>query len=596
VSGPGGVMAPPPLRPFTRCASPLSLANLTDGTHEFAVRAAGYTLADVRAWTVDARPPIAVITGSTLPSPGAPRAASFSFGLAAAAPPEPGGAAFLCRLARTAPPPGRPADPVPLVSGGGPVGAWASCTSPLHYQALGPGSWAFAVRAVDGAGNGQAAQPATAGWAVALPRVAALAAAGVGGGDVGPNNTTASAGGKGTASFAFTAAGGDGPGAGESFLCQLSVWGAAAGSEEVRTFTPTAPPAPCTSPATFTGLAKGLYRFTVALVGDEGGVEPGGGNATAALTWPAGALALAAVADVSVLDDDTLTPTLSAAPPTFLAASSLPAIFEWGLDGGGSSALPPGAAFACLLQGPPAAGLPGDFTGPCTSPLAFPALPDGSYAFRVAVQGPDGSQGPSASASFVVDGAGPALEGVRWWVVEEASGRTARALGTLPGTLCSISAPAPAVLRAAPSASDGVLGSGVAALYCRVLEDEGSGAGSSVAGGRAGAGGGGAATQGIPGAGRRALSPSSTLATAAPAWEPCTAGFNVTLASPGNHALEVMAVDAAGNEGGGVRCGVALTGDGSGVVAQTGRAAALVAGVVAGVGILASFGLLAACV
>jgi hypothetical protein len=581
LAGPGGATAPLPLRPFSPCASPLALAGLGDGAHEFSVRARGYTLSDVRAWTVDASPPTANITASTLPSPASPRAASFSFGLARATPPEPGGVSFQCRLTRTAPPPARPAEPVPLVTGGGPVGAWTPCTSPIHYPALGPGAWAFAVRAADGAGNAQAAPPAAVAWSVALPRVAALASVaggGGGGGTSNANNTAASAG-RGSATFAFTTAGGDASGStapGEAFLCQLSVWEAGAAA-----FTPASPPAPCTSPAVFTGLAKGLYRFTVGLVEGGSGSGGGGGNASGAgtpapATWPAGALALAAVADVTV-GGDVPVPTLSASPPAFTAAAALPAIFAWGLDGG--APLPAGAAYACLLQGPPAAGLPGDFVAPCTSPLSFPSLPDGSYAFRVAVQGADGSRGPFTNAAFVVDGAGPVVAGVRW----SAAGR---ALRTLPGTVCSVATPAPAALAALPSASDGVLGSGVAALYCRAVAVDGGGGGSSPS--VAGAGSSGVAVESA-GSGRSPL-PAATLAVDA-AWEPCTAGFNLTLATPGDHALEVKAVDAAGNEGVAVRCGVSLTAGGSGVGGGGGRAAALVAGAVAGVGLAASMGL-----
>ena len=462
----------------------------------------------------------------------------------------------------------------------------------MRYQALGPGAWAFAVRATDGAGNGQAAPPASVAWRVALPRVAALANAATG----------PAAAARGAASFTFTAAGGESGGGSppDAFLCQLSVWEEAAGE-----YTPASPPAPCASPASFSGLARGRYRFAVALVDGVNVTAPpppstnGSGSSGGGLAWPAGALALAAVADFSVeAGADGPAPVLSASPPPFLAPSALPAVFEWGLEGGAAASLPPGAAFACLLQGPPAAGLPGEYTSPCASPASFPALPDGSYAFRVALQAPDGSRGPSASAAFVVDGAGPGVEGVGWW--SSVGGGTARALRPLAGTLCSVAAPAPAALRALPSASDGVLGSGVASLWCRVLVDDTSGGGSSVAGagGRA-PGGGAAATQGSGGGRRAPSSPSlsalatDALATSPPPWEPCTAGFNLTLASPGNHALEVKAVDAAGNEGEAVACGVSLTGDGSGVVGGGGgRAAAIGAGAAAGVVLLASLGLL----
>ena len=91
LAGPGGATAPPPLRPWSACAAPpLAVAGLGDGPHEFSVRAAGYSLADAVAFTVDATPPVAVVTSAATPPAGAPRAAAFGFSLAAASPPSRG--------------------------------------------------------------------------------------------------------------------------------------------------------------------------------------------------------------------------------------------------------------------------------------------------------------------------------------------------------------------------------------------------------------------------------------------------------------------------------------------------------------------------
>jgi hypothetical protein len=592
LAGPGGATGPAPLRPWSPCPPPpFTAAGLGDGPHEFGVRAVGYSLTDVRAFTVDATPPTANLTAVSAPVPGSPRAAVFSFAPARAARPEPAGVSFACRLVRTAPPAGRPAEPLPVVSGLGnatsssALGVWTPCASPLRLASLGPGAWSLSVRASDAAGNAQAAPPATAAWTVALPRVAALASAVAGKGGGGANSTAASE--RGAATFTFFAAGGEADPAPPAFLCQLSALDSATAA-----FTPLSPPAPCTSPVTYDGLARGTYRFAVGLVEGSGGAGGGGATVEPLSSWPAGALVLAAVADVDVASDAPA-PSLISSPPSLVgaadAAGSL--TLDWALDGGAS--LPGGAGWACLLQGPPGAAAvvaqawaQGDFAA-CTPPLTLPPLPDGSYAFRVAVQAPDGSRGPPASAAFVVDAAPPALEGVGW-----EDGASGRAVPATTGTLCSISAPAPVALRAVPAAADGVLGSGVAAVYCRILVDAGTG-GAGVAGVGGRGGGSGAATESASGGSGGGHAASAATDDDSAGWELCTSGLDVTLATPGDHALQVRAVDAAGNTGATAECGVRLTGDGSGVVGggRGGLAPALAAAALAGLGLAAGLGL-----
>ena len=181
----------------------------------------------------------------------------------------------------------------------------------------------------------------------------------------------------------------------------------------------------------------------------------------------------------------------------------------------------------------------------------------------------------------MVDASPPGLDGVAW--VGAATGRSVPAS---PGSLCSVVAPAPAALRASPVASDGVLGSGVAAIYCRLVLEGGGSGGTGVAG----TGSRGAATEGVRG--RTGVGASTAASNDEPGWEVCTAGLDVTVAIPGGHAMQVWAVDAAGNAGAVASCGLSLTGEGSGGGGGGGlsTAAAAVAAALVGAGLLAGLG------
>ena len=130
---------PPRRRRLGTCTSPRELSGLGDGSHTFEVRAvdqagtptrrpASFTWScrHHRAHHPDRHPPLALTNAA---------AANFTFSGTDAG--GSGVGAFECRLDSP--------------------GAWASCTSPRELSGLGDGSHTFEVRAVDNAGNADAA-------------------------------------------------------------------------------------------------------------------------------------------------------------------------------------------------------------------------------------------------------------------------------------------------------------------------------------------------------------------------------------------------------------------------------------------------------
>ncbi len=130
------------------CASPKQYSSLTDGAHQFEVRAidaagnADATPASF-AWSIDTTAPATQI--DTHPAAlSASATASFSFSGADGGS---GLASFQCRRDSTS-----PAD-------------WQSCASPKEYAALSDGAHSFEVRAIDQAGNADAS-PASFSWSI----------------------------------------------------------------------------------------------------------------------------------------------------------------------------------------------------------------------------------------------------------------------------------------------------------------------------------------------------------------------------------------------------------------------------------------------
>lgn len=131
--------------PFEACTSPAGYANLSQGSHTFAVRAtdaANHTDATpaTRMWTVDTEPPDTTITSGPM---GMTTATDASFAFTS----NEAGVTFECSL-----------------DGGAP----AACTSPASYTNLAVGAHDFSVRATDAAMLTDAT-PAIATWTVEAP-------------------------------------------------------------------------------------------------------------------------------------------------------------------------------------------------------------------------------------------------------------------------------------------------------------------------------------------------------------------------------------------------------------------------------------------
>lgn len=191
---------------FAACTSPVTLSGVSEGAHTFQVRArdaAGNADATpaVASWTVDTTPPQTSIS-SAPPAFTNSTAATISFSSEA-------GATFECKLDG---------------------GAYAPCTSPQAYSGLAVGSHTFSVRARDAVGNTDAT-PASATWTI----------------DTTAPNTTIASGPSGNnnpqpVTFTFTSSEPN-----STFECRMD----------------TAAFAACTSPASYSALAKGQHTFQV---------------------------------------------------------------------------------------------------------------------------------------------------------------------------------------------------------------------------------------------------------------------------------------------------------------------------------------------
>jgi hypothetical protein len=198
---------------FLPCNSPVGYANLGDGLHTFAVRAAdpaGNTGEASHTWTIETRPPTAAVASGPAALANS-RSATFTFTAD-----EP--SSFACQLDG---------------------GSFQPCTSPASYAGLGDGAHTFAVRPTDALGNSGAAT--SYAWTIDATA---------------PETTLGSAPRSGTtavaATFTFSAS------EAASFECKLD----------------DASLAPCTSPRSYAALSRSGHSFEVRAIDTAGNVEP----------------------------------------------------------------------------------------------------------------------------------------------------------------------------------------------------------------------------------------------------------------------------------------------------------------------------------
>jgi hypothetical protein len=303
---------------FAACTSPHTVSGLANGAHTFDVRArdaAGNASAVAsHGWTVDLSPPPAPTIDS-----GPAAVTSSSSATLAFSDPEPG-VTFECRL-----------DAAPF----------AACTSPQVFSGLAEGGHGFDVRARDAAGNASAATGHA--WTIDTTPPPAPTI------DSGPAAQTAAT----SATFAFSSTEG-----GVSFECRLD----AAAFE------------PCTSPATFTGLADGSHTFEVRAADAAGNV-----GAVASRAWTVDATAPPP-------------PTIGSGPATPTNATAATLTF---------SDAEAGVSFECRLD---AAGF-----APCTSPADYASLGEGPHTFDVRARDAAGNTSAAASHGWTVDTTAPSV-------------------------------------------------------------------------------------------------------------------------------------------------------------------------------------------
>ena len=220
-------------------------------------------------------------------------------------------------------------------------GAWATCSSPKTYPGLSTGTHTISVQAVDGNGNVEN-PPATTSWTFTdtTPPTTSITSP--------PPDPTYLR----SASIAFTATDNSGPGEDgiDHFECQLDGGGFA----------------PCTSPATYSGLSAGEHSFEVRAV-DRGGND----STPAQANWS--------------VTNDTVTTIDSAPDPTQADATitfSGTAVVGSGID-----------HFECQLDS--------GAWATCSSPQTYPGLSTGPHTFKVrAVDGNGNVENPPATTSW----------------------------------------------------------------------------------------------------------------------------------------------------------------------------------------------------
>jgi hypothetical protein len=371
----------------------VAFGSTNDGAWKLQLRFDAINFVSVNAFTVDALPPPTPTIDSGPPDPSNSASATFTFSDSEA------GVGFRCQL-----------------DGGG----FVPCSSPESYSGLAEGSHSFQVKARDGAGNESAA--VTRSWTVdTLPPPAPTI-------DSGPPDPSNSA----SATFAFSDSE-----AGVSFRCQLD--GAGFG--------------PCTSPQSYGGLAEGSHSFQVKardVFGresapatrswtvdtqppptptiDSGPPDPSN-SASATFTFSDSE---AGVSFRCQLDGAGFGPCtspqsyggLAEGPHSFQLKArdgagneSTPASYGWTVD---AIALPP----PTIDSGPPDPSNSASATfafshidsnlnflcqldsggfAPCTSPLSYGGLAEGSHSFQVKARDVFGRESAPASRSWTVD-------------------------------------------------------------------------------------------------------------------------------------------------------------------------------------------------
>ncbi|PZF81772.1 right-handed parallel beta-helix repeat-containing protein [Jiangella anatolica] len=281
--------------PFLPCDSPLTYTGLGGGDHAFQVAAVspeGFVDESPSefAWTVDA--PADTVAPDTAIDSGPPSVttavdATFEFSS-----PDPG-AGFECALDG---------------------GSFNTCPTPHTLEGVTEGPHSLAVRAVDASGNADPT-PASFAWEVDGPPEASVTS--------GPPVSTEAS----SATFEFVS---DEPGS--TFVCYLD------GVE-----------APCTSPASYTGLSVGTHLFAVQATDANGNVQPDWTEHEWTVTPP--------MPPQTLLTSDPPPATTSATAASFAFSSNEPGTFQCALDG---------AAFAA-----------------CVSPVELTGLSAGAHTFAV---------------------------------------------------------------------------------------------------------------------------------------------------------------------------------------------------------------------
>src|SRR5581483_8530280 len=285
-------------QPAHTCTSPTTLTGLSPGAYTFAVRvvnASGSAHAVV-TWTVIAAtsaPPPAGSSVTITSGPGATTtSSSASFSISAA-----NASSLACSIDNGVP---------------------APCSTPASYSGIAPGAHMFTVTATSGSLSTSASYP----WTVTPPPTVTILS--------GPASTTSST----SAAFSFVAANAT------SLNCAVDK----------------AAPAPCSAPASFTGLAPGAHVFTVT-------ASSGSLSTNASYSWT-----------VTV-------------PPTVTIVSQ-PASTTSTTSAGFSFATTNSTSITCSLDAAAPA--------PCTTSAAYANLSIGTHVFTVVAVG----GGVSAAASF----------------------------------------------------------------------------------------------------------------------------------------------------------------------------------------------------